>query len=109
VFSVDDYGAIRRARHDRKSIRQITREFNHSRNTVHKILEQPEPNPISSTRGRFASLLGLMLPIHDQILRDDEEAPPKQRHTAMQMLRRLRDVHGYRGGYAQVQRYLLKH
>jgi transposase len=40
---------------------------------------------------------------------DDETAPPKQRHTAAQVFRRLRDEHGYRGGYAQVQRYVRKH
>ena len=45
----------------------------------------------------------------DQILRDDELAPPKQRHTAAQIFRRLREEHDYGGGYAQVQRYLLKH
>ena len=39
---------------------------------------------------------------------DDETAPPKQRHTAAQVFRRLRDEHGYRGGYAQVQRYVLQ-
>jgi transposase len=45
----------------------------------------------------------------DQILADDEEAPPKQRHTAMQVFRRLQGEHGYCGCYGQVQRYLLKH
>ena len=49
------------------------------------------------------------MPIIDRILADDEEAPPKQRHTAAQIHRRLRDEHGYPGGYAQVQRYVLKH
>jgi transposase len=49
------------------------------------------------------------LTLIDQILADDEKAPPKQRHTAMQVFRRLIDEHGYRGCYGQVQRYLLKH
>lgn len=109
MLTVDDYGAIRRARRDGKAIREIAREFDHSRNTVRKILKHPEPNPTPSMRARFAPLLGPVQPILDQILRDDEDAPPKQRHTAMQMFRRLRDEHGYRGRYAQVQRYLLKH
>jgi transposase len=47
--------------------------------------------------------------IIDQILVDDEEAPPKQRHTAMQVFRRLKDEHGYRGCYGQVQRHVRKH
>lgn len=107
VLTVDDYGAIRRARRDGKSIRQIAREFDHSRNTIRKMLKHPEPSP--TTRNRFAPKLGPFHGIIDQILLDDEAAPPKQRHTAAQVLRRLRDEHDYRGGYAQVQRYLLKH
>src|SRR6202453_4523187 len=109
VLTVDDYGAIRRARRDGKSIRQIASEFEHSRNTIRKILKQAEPTPLPSTRDRFAPLLGPVEEVIDQILIDDETAPPKQRHTAAQLFRRLRDEHGYRGGYAQVQRYLLKH
>ncbi len=109
MLTVDDYGAIRRARRDGKSIRQIASEFQHSRNTIRKILNQAEPNPVPSTRDRFAPLLGPVEEVIDQILIDDESAPPKQRHTAAQVFRRLRDQHGYRGGYAQVQRYVLKH
>jgi len=109
VLTVDDYGAIRRARRDDKSIRQIASEFQHSRNTIRKILKQAEPNPSPSTRDRFAPLLGPVQTVIDQILIDDEAAPPKQRHTAAQVFRRLRDEHAYLGGYAQVQRYLLKH
>jgi len=109
VLTVDDFGAIRRARRDGKTIRQIAREFDHSRNTIRKILKSSEPNPTAATRSRLAPRLGPVQPILDQILRDDEDAPTKQRHTAMQMFRRLRDEHGYLGGYAQVQRYVLKH
>ena len=58
MLTVDDYGAIRRARRDGKSIRQIASEFEHSRNTIRKILKQAEPNPLPSTRDRFAPLLG---------------------------------------------------
>jgi transposase len=109
VLTVDDYGAIRRARRDGKSIRQIASEFRHSRNTIRKILKHAEPNPRPTTRDRFAPLLGPVEAVIDQILIDDETAPPKQRHTAAQLFRRLRDEHDYRGGYAQVQRYLRKH
>src|SRR5271166_319184 len=109
MLTVDDYGAIRIARRDGKSIRQIASEFEHSRNTIRKILKQAEPTPLPSTRDRFAPLLGPVEQVIDQILIDDESAPPKQRHTAAQLFRRLRDEYGYRGGYAQVQRYVLKH
>lgn len=108
MLTVDDYGAIRRARRDGMSIRQISRQFGHTRKTVRHVLEHAEP-PVSWTRRRKAPVLGPVEPIIDRILLDDEDAPAKQRHTAAQILRRLRDEHDYPGGYAQVQRYVLKH
>ena len=106
MLTVDDYGAIRRARRDGKSIRQIAREFDLSRITVRKALKHPEP--LATPRNRLAPKFGRFQATIDQILADDEDAPPKQRHTAAQVFRRLRDEHGYPGGYAQVQRYVLK-
>ena len=69
----------------------------------------PEPRPYTRTDDRPAPVLGPFHPVIDQILIDDEAAPPKQRHTAAQVFRRLRDEHDYAGGYAQVQRYLRRH
>jgi len=109
VLTVDDYGAIRRARRDGMSIRQIARTFHHTRPKIRQVLEQSEPRPYTQTHERPAPVLGPFQASIDQILAADEHAPPKQRHTAMQVFRRLRDEQGYRGGYAQVQRYLLKH
>ena len=107
MLTVDDYGAIRRARRDGKSIRRIALDFDHSRNTIRYVLKHPEPG--SQTRNRNAPVLGPFQAVIDQILADDEDAPPKQRHTAAQVFRRLRDEHGYHGCYGQVQRYLRKH
>jgi transposase len=109
VVTLDDYGAIRRARRDGMSIRQIAREFGHSRTTVRHALRHAEPHPDPLTRDRSAPRLGPYQAIIDQILADDKDAPAKQRHTAAQAFRRIRDEHGYAGGYAQVQRYLRKH
>lgn len=39
MLTVDDYGAIRRARRDGKSIRQIASEFDYSRNTDQGVSE----------------------------------------------------------------------
>jgi transposase len=108
VLTVDDYGAIRRARRDGMSIRQISRAFGHTRKTVRHVLGHAEP-PAPTNRDRKAPRLGPVVSIIDRILADDEDAPPKQRHTAAQIHRRLRDEHAYPGGYAQVQRYVLKH
>jgi transposase len=109
VLTVDDYGAIRRARRDGMSIRKIARTFHHTRRKIRQILAESVPNPYTRTKERPAPVLGPFHAVVDQILIDDEAAPPKQRHTAAQVFRRLCDEHGYRGGYAQVQRYLLKH
>src|SRR6516165_11610555 len=107
VLTLDDYGAIRRAYRDGTSIRRIAREFGLSRITVRKALKNPEP--VAKLRDRPAPKLGPFQATIDQILADDQGAPPKQRHTAAQVFRRLRGEHGYRGGYAQVQRYVFKH
>jgi transposase len=104
VLTVDDYGAIRRARRDGQSIRRIARELGLSRIAVRKALKQPQP--VAKVRDRPAPKLGPFQATIDQILADDESAPPKQRHTAAQVYRRLRDEFGYPGGYAQVQRYV---
>jgi transposase len=109
VVTVDDYGAIRRARRDGMSIRQIARQFGHSRRIVRHALQHADPHPEPLTRNCAAPKLGPFQAVIDQILVDDETAPPKQRHTAAQIHRRIRDEQGYVGGYAQVQRYLRKH
>jgi hypothetical protein len=38
-------------------------------------------------------MLGAFHGVIDTILADDENAPPKQRHTALQVYRRLHDKH----------------
>jgi transposase len=109
VLTLDDYLAIRRTHRDGMPIKQIAREFGHSGNTIRKILKHAHPGPLPATRASWAPVLGPFHAIIDQILVDDEDAPPKQRHTAAQIYRRLRDDHGYRGVYAQVQRYVRAH
>jgi len=59
-----------------KSIRQIAGEFQHSRNTIRKVLKQAEPNPRPSPRARFAPHLGPVQAVIDQILIDDETPHP---------------------------------
>lgn len=98
MVTVDDYGAIRRARRDGMSIHQIARQFGHSRRTVRHALVHADPHPEPLTRNRSAPRLGPFQAVIDQILVDDETAPPKQRHTAAQVFRRIRDEQGYVGG-----------
>src|SRR5262245_55741973 len=82
VLTVDDYGAIRRAHRDGKSIRRIAREFGLSRITVRKALKNPEP--VTKLRDRPAPKLGPFQATIDQIVADDQGAPPKQRKRSVE-------------------------
>src|SRR6478609_273250 len=109
MLTVDDFAKIRVAHRDGMSIRAIARTFGHSRRKVREILANPQPKPYTRVKPKHAPRLGSFHAVIDGVLSDDENAPPKQRHTAQQVFRRLRDEYGYRGGYDQVRRYVGKH
>jgi len=109
MLTVDDYAKIRVARRDNMSIREIARTFGHSRRKVREILANPQPKSYTRNKPKAAPVLGWLHAVIDRILSDDEDAPPKQRHTAMQLFRRLCDEYAYKGGYAQVRRYVRAH
>ena len=106
MLTVEDYGRIRRAHRDGMSIRAIARTLHHSRRKIREALACPEPQPYTRTKPLYAPRLGPFHAIIDQILAEDESAPPKQRHTMMQVCRRLVAEHGYQGGYDAVRRYI---
>ncbi|TFH60908.1 MAG: IS21 family transposase, partial [Gemmatimonadales bacterium] len=51
-------------------------------------------------------MLGPFVEIIDQMLKEDAGSPRKQRHTARRIWQRLREEHGYGGGYTQVSEYV---
>ena len=107
MLTVEDFAQIRQAKRDGLSIRAIARRFKRSPKTVHKALANAEPPGYTLSQPREAPKLGAFHAVIDQILTEDERAPAKQRHTAMQIYRRLCEPeHGYRGGYDQVRRYV---
>ena len=109
MLTVDDYGKIRLAHRDGMSIRAIARTFGHSRRKVREVLANPQPKPYTRVKRTPAPMLGSFHTVIEAVLADDENAPPKQRHTAMQIFRRLRDEYHYAGGYDQVRRYVSAH
>jgi transposase len=109
MLTVFQYGEIRRAHRDGMSIREIARTFHHSRQKIRQVLAEGEPRPYTRTQPPLAPVLGPFHGIIDAILAEDEKAPPKQRHRATQIFRRLRDEQGYRGSYDQVRRYVGQH
>jgi transposase len=106
MLTVFQYGDIRRAHRDGMSIRELARNFHHSRRKVRQILAEGQPRAYTRRQPTSAPVLGAFHAAIDAILVADENAPPKQRHTAMQIWRRLRQEHGYQGSYDQVRRYV---
>jgi len=89
----------------------MARRFHHSRHKIRRILrgDEAEPGIYPRRESQAAPKLGLF---HDrilEILKQDEDAPPKQRHTAMRIFERLRDDEKYVGGYDAVRRFVTKH
>ncbi len=109
MLTVDDYAEIRLAHRDGMSIRDIARTFHHSRVKVREALGMAEPQPYTRSKPPPAPVSGAFHAHIDAILAADESAPPKQRHTAMQVFRRLKNEHHYGGGYDQVRRYIQRH
>lgn len=81
-----------------QSKRSVLREYGIHWDTLSKILTHPEPPGYRICKSRRKRKLESFLPIIQQILKVDQQAPPKQRHTARRIFERLRDEYGYAGG-----------
>jgi len=85
-----------------------------SSKTVRKILEHllPLPAPLPAVpqqpQPSLRPTLRPWIGIIDQIMKNDAMLPKKFRTTAMRILQKLRDEHGYPGGYSMVQEYVLQ-
>jgi transposase len=87
----------RRVLCEKLSLRQACREYHLNFRTLAKIVHRSEPTPYRQPPSRPKPILGPFLDVIHQFLRDDHNAPPKQRHTARRIFERLRDECGYRG------------
>ena len=100
---MDQWADIRRrVLIDGESKRSVQRRYKIHWKTLQKILNQPEPPGYRQSKPRAKKKLGPFLPVIEEILRQDQQAPPKQRHTAKRIFERLRDEHGYAGGLTVV-------
>lgn len=107
MLTVDEYARIRLAHRDGMSIRALARMYGHSRHTIRKVLREATPTgyTLSAPRAK-RKLTESFQEIIDEILEADKSAPKKQRHTAKRIFVRLRDEHGFVGGYDCVRRYV---
>ena len=76
--------------------------FGLSRDTIAKMCRYSAPPGYVRTRQPDKPKLGALLPVIAAILEADRAGPPKQQHTAKRIFERLRDEHGYGGGYTVV-------
>jgi transposase len=104
---VEIYGRVRRAvRVEGRSQRAVAREFGLSRETVRKMLQYAVPPGYQRQQPIKRPKLGPWLGVIDAILEDDKQRPAKQRHTAKRIFERLREEHGFTGGYTIVKDYV---
>ena len=81
----------------RKSKRAIWEEYKVHGRTLEKTLAHEEPPGYRLSNPDPSPKLGQFVPIIHEILKQDQQAPKKQRHTAKRIFERLRDEYGYEG------------
>ena len=76
------------------------------RDTVRKMLKYSIPPGYRRRKPARRPKLEPYVGVIDQLLEGDRVAPKKQRHTAKRIYDRLREEHGFRGGYTIVKDYV---
>jgi len=103
---VELFAAIRRDSRAGMSGRALSRKYNVARRTVDQALASAWPAPRKQLPKR-ASRLDPYKPVIDAILRQDLDAPRKQRYTVKRIFERLLDEHDAAGiSYAMVRDYV---
>jgi len=104
---VDIYGRIRRAvLVEGRSQRAVAREFGISRDSVRKMLRFSVPPGYQRQQPIKRPKLDPLLGVINTILAEDKARPAKQRHTAKRIFERLKEEHGFTGGYSTVKSYV---
>ncbi|HEY8006378.1 MAG TPA: IS21 family transposase [Methylocella sp.] len=107
MFVVEIYAAVRQFVFvEGKSRREAARVFGLSRDTIAKMCRYSAPPGYVRSKAPERPKLGPLVPVIDSILAADVTAPPKQRHTAKLIFKRLRAEHGFLGGYTIVKDYV---
>jgi len=107
MYKVDLYARVRYACHvEGKSIREASRVFGLHRSTVRKMLRYAAPPGYQRSHPRSRPRLAPFTGIIDEILEADRSGLRKQRHTGRRIFERLREEHGFTGGYTIVKDYV---
>ena len=101
------YALVRRAvLAEGMSKREAAKRFGIARKTVDKMCAHSAPPGYRRLKPARRLKMGPFAPVVDAILAEDRLAPKKQRHTAKRIHERLRDEHGFDGGYTTVKDYV---
>jgi transposase len=107
MYAVEVYAAVRQFVFiEGNSKRKAARVFGLARETVDKICAFSVPPGYQRRKPPEKRKLGAFLGLIDAILVADLSAPPKQRHTSKRIFERLREEHGFAGGYTVVKDYV---
>jgi len=89
------------------SVRALAEKYGVHRRTVRQAIASPVP-PDRKTPERAAAVLDGVRELIDGMLREDLDAPRKQRHTARRVFERLCDEHGAQVSYSYVAKYVAR-
>ena len=106
---MDMYRKVRLACAEGMSRREAARHFGISRDSVRKMLAFSVPPGYRRTAPVKRPKLDGFTEIIDGWLEGDRGVHRKQRHTAKRVFERLRDEHGFTGGYTIVKDYMREH
>jgi transposase len=107
MYGVEIYATVRQlVLLQGKSRREVARQLGISRDSVSKMCRYSAPPGYVRTKPVERPKIGALLGVIDAILDGDDAAPAKQRHTAKRVWQRLRDEHGFTGGYSTVRDYV---
>ncbi len=103
---MDLYRKVRLACAEGMSQREAARHFGISRDSVQKMLAYSVPPGYRRKAPIKRPKLDGFTEIINAWLEEDRGVPRKQRHTAKRVFERLRDEHGFTGGYTIVKDYI---
>ena len=107
MYVVDLYLRVRKAcLVEGMSMREASRVFGVHRDTVRKMLSNPRPPGYRRRGPARRPKLEPYTGVIDRILEEDLNLPKKQRHTVKRIFERLREEHGFEGGYTIVKDYV---
>jgi transposase len=106
MISVKKREQIRRAYfNENKSLRKIARELHCSRETVKKAIASSDAGQYTLTEPRAAPVLGPYKARIDELLKESERMPRKQRYTGHKIYKII-EGEGYSGSESGVRRYV---